>query len=71
MGLHGAPDLVIEILSPSNTVAEMYEREELCLENGAQEFWVVDIDRRGVKVTTPAPRTITTREKTKPTFVGL
>jgi Uma2 family endonuclease len=27
----GAPDLVIEVLSPSNTVAEIYDQEKLCL----------------------------------------
>src|ERR1041385_4193576 len=48
--LHGAPDLVIEVLSPSNTAAEIYDKEKLCLENGAKEFWVVDPDRRQVKV---------------------
>jgi Uma2 family endonuclease len=57
--LHGSPDLVIEILSPSNTVAEIYDKEKLCLENGAQEFWVVDPDRRQVKVSTPDGRTLT------------
>ena len=57
--IHGAPDLVIEILSPSNTAAEMYDKEKLCLENGAKEFWVVDIDRRQVKVSTPDGHTIT------------
>lgn len=51
--LHGAPDLVIEILSPSNTAAEIYDKEKLCLENGCLEFWVVDPDRRQVKVSTP------------------
>lgn len=39
--LHGAPDLVIEVLSPSNTADEMDEKSALCLENGALEFWVV------------------------------
>lgn len=48
--LRGAPDLVIEILSPSNTASEMYEREQLCLENGAKEFWTVDLDRRHIRV---------------------
>jgi Uma2 family endonuclease len=57
--LHGAPDIAIEILSPSNTVAEIYDKEKLCLENGAQEFWVVDPDRRQVKVSTPDGRTTT------------
>jgi Uma2 family endonuclease len=58
---HGAPDLIIEILSPSNTAAEMFDKEKLCLENGAKEFWVVDIDRRQVKVSTPDGHTVTYR----------
>jgi Uma2 family endonuclease len=59
--LHGAPDLVIEVLSPSNTAAEIYDKEKLCLENDAREFWVVDPDRRQVKVSTPDGRTVTYR----------
>jgi Uma2 family endonuclease len=59
--IRGAPDLVIEVLSPSNTVVEIYDKEKLCLENGAQEFWVVDPDRRQVKVSTPDGRTATYR----------
>ncbi len=51
--VRGAPDLVIEVLSPSNSVTEMNEREQLCLENGAKEFWVVDPKRCQVKVSTP------------------
>jgi Uma2 family endonuclease len=59
--LVGAPEIVIEVLSPSNTMTEMLDREKLCLENGCQEFWVVDIDRRQVKISTPDGRTITYR----------
>jgi len=59
--IHGAPDLVIEVLSPSNTAAEIYEKEKLCLENGSREFWVVDPDRRQVKVSTPDGHTRTWR----------
>jgi Uma2 family endonuclease len=47
-----APELVVEILSPSNTHSEMVERETLCLENGAREFWVVDLERHQVRVST-------------------
>ena len=54
----GVPEIVIEVLSPPNTVAEMLDKEQICLENGAKEFWVVDIDRRQVKVSTPDGRTI-------------
>ncbi len=57
----GAPDLVIEVLSPSITVAEMNEKEKLCLENGAREFWVVDLTLRQVKVSTPDGVTTTYR----------
>lgn len=46
----GAPDLVIEVLSPSNSAAEMFERERLCLENGCEEFWVVDPESRTIRV---------------------
>lgn len=59
--IHGAPDLVVELLSPSNTVAEIFDKEKLCLENGAKQFWVVDPDRRQVKVSTPDGRTVTYR----------
>src|SRR5262245_54979318 len=38
--LHGAPELVIEVLSPSNTAAEIFDKEQLCLEHGCLEFWV-------------------------------
>src|SRR5258708_24718757 len=54
-----APDIGIEVLSPSNTAAEMLEKEQICLENGCLEFWIVDLDRRQVKVSTPDGRTAT------------
>jgi Uma2 family endonuclease len=40
--LHGAPDLVIEVKSPSNTPRKLQELASLCLANGAIEFWIVD-----------------------------
>ena len=59
--IRGAPDLVIEVLSPSNTVAEMNDRERICLENGAKEFWVIDRKQGQVKVSTPDGYTTTWR----------
>jgi Uma2 family endonuclease len=50
--VRGAPDLVIEVLSPSNTAAEMLDKERMCLGNGAREFWLVDPDLRRIKITT-------------------
>jgi Uma2 family endonuclease len=57
--IRGVPELVVEVLSPSNTAAEIYDREQICLANGGLEFWVVDLDRRQVKVATPDGRTMT------------
>jgi Uma2 family endonuclease len=49
--LMGAPDLVVEVLSPSNTVDEINDKMALCLENGCSSFWVVDPKRKRVSVT--------------------
>lgn len=37
----GAPELVVEILSPGNTTTEIKYKFDLYEENGVQEYWVV------------------------------
>jgi Uma2 family endonuclease len=59
--LAGAPDLVIEVLSPSNRGAEIEEKKKLCLGNGSREFWVMDDEDREIKVSTPDGRTVAYR----------
>jgi Uma2 family endonuclease len=49
-GCRGAPDLVIEILSPSNSAIEMERKLKLYLEAGVQEYWVVDPENKGLTV---------------------
>lgn len=49
--LHGSPELVIEVLSPSNTKAEIHEKAVLCLSTGTLQFWVVDPKRKTFSVT--------------------
>ena len=39
-----APEIVVEILSPSNTLAEMEEKKELYFARGAREFWICEVD---------------------------
>ena len=56
--LFGAPDLVIEVLSPSNIAAEMRDRRKLCLANGSAEFWIVDPEQHEVEVSTPDGRSL-------------
>lgn len=40
-GCLGAPDLIVEILSPGNTKKEMKEKKEVYEENGVKEYWIV------------------------------
>jgi Uma2 family endonuclease len=49
-GCRGAPDLVIEILSPSNTAIEMERKLKLYQEAGVKEYWVVDPENNGLTV---------------------
>jgi Uma2 family endonuclease len=55
----GAPDLVVEVLSKSNTMDEILERQDICLSNGCVAFWTVDAKRRIIMVTTPDRKTVT------------
>ena len=41
-GCIGAPDLVIEILSPGNSKKEMGVKFDLYEENGVKEYWIVE-----------------------------
>jgi Uma2 family endonuclease len=41
-GCLGAPDLVIEILSPGNSKKEMNEKFDLYEETGVREYWLVE-----------------------------
>lgn len=49
--LMGAPDLTVEVLSPSNTVDEIADKMSICMANGYVSFWVVDAKRKRVSVT--------------------
>lgn len=49
-GCRGAPDLVIEILSPSNTAIEMERKLNCYQEAGVREYWIVDPMNRLIRV---------------------
>lgn len=48
--LMGAPELVIEVVSSSNTMTDVLDRERTCMTGGCSEFWVADPVSRLVKV---------------------
>ncbi len=41
-GCIGAPDLIVEILSASNSKKEMRTKKELYEETGVKEYWIID-----------------------------
>ncbi len=41
-GCLGAPDLMVEILSPGNSKREMKIKKDLYAESGVREYWIVD-----------------------------
>jgi Uma2 family endonuclease len=46
--INGAPDMVIEILSPSNTRKEMRRKMEIYESTGVREYWIVDPKKKVV-----------------------
>ena len=47
-GCVGAPDLVVEILSPGNSKKEMRQKFEVYEENGVREYWIIDTTEKFV-----------------------
>jgi Uma2 family endonuclease len=74
-GCRGAPDLVVEILSPSNTAIEMARKFILYMESGVREYWVVDQEHKGLMVNHFQWDSSSSRldlvRKDKPIFVNL
>lgn len=50
--VHGAPDLVVEILSPSTAGRDQIIKRAVYAREGIQEYWIVDPEARAVKVLT-------------------
>ena len=48
--LHGAPELVIEVKSPSNRAGKLQEYAQLCLAHGSVQFWIADDEDKTITV---------------------
>jgi Uma2 family endonuclease len=48
--VHGPPDLVIEVLSPSTWRRDGGVKRKRYLESGVAELWIVDVDARSIDV---------------------
>jgi Uma2 family endonuclease len=51
-GCHGAPDLVLEILSPSTRMKDLTLKKRRYREAGVREYWVLDPDNHSLRVYT-------------------
>ena len=49
-GCKGAPDLIIEVLSPSSTKHDRITKMQLYKDAGVREYWIVDPKRRAIEV---------------------
>lgn len=45
-GFHGAPDLIIEILSPSNEQHDTVTKKNIYEKMGVKEYWIVDPEKK-------------------------
>jgi Uma2 family endonuclease len=54
--IQGAPDLVVEILSPSSTSRDKVKKSRLYYKYGVKEYWIVDPDAKIVEVFTPGEK---------------
>ena len=49
-GCNGAPDWVIEVVSPSSVKMDYERKKELYQESGVEEYWIVDTEKESVSV---------------------
>lgn len=49
-GVHGAPDLVVEVLSPSTRQLDVGSKKRLYARHGVREYWIVDAHERTITV---------------------
>jgi Uma2 family endonuclease len=53
-GIFGAPDLVVEIVSPGSVRRDRYEKLALYARFGVKEYWILDSGNRSLEVLTLA-----------------
>ena len=51
-GIFGAPDLVVEIVSPGSIRRDRYEKQALYARFGVKEYWILDHKNRALEVLT-------------------
>lgn len=48
--IYGAPDFVVEIISPGSVIKDRHIKKEFYEKSGVKEYWIVDINNQTVEV---------------------
>ncbi len=64
--IEGAPDLVIEILSPASRSADLHSKRMIYASEGVREYWIVDPEAHTVEILELVPEGYRTRVLCKP-----
>jgi Uma2 family endonuclease len=59
--VEGAPDLVVEILSPGTARRDLGDKMRLYAESGVAEYWIVDVDGETIAFLENTPTGFTVR----------
>jgi len=52
-GIEGVPNLIVEIISPSNIFSDRNTKKRAYLEFGVEEYWIVDPGNKTLEIYTP------------------
>ncbi len=52
-GIEGPPDLVVEIISPSNSYTDRNQKKSSYLDFGVKEYWIIDPGNETIEIYTP------------------
>ena len=61
--IDGAPDLVMEVVSPSTSHRDVFDKKRLYETHGVREYWIVDPDSETVEVHTLADESYTLHQR--------
>jgi len=49
-GVHGVPELIVEVLSPKTKKYDCGEKKDLYQQSGVGEYWIIDPDARTIEI---------------------